>query len=727
MSSVPLPIRGFFLILVFTFSTLHFSLATDVVEIFLKNGKFGIRDAEGNTLITPQYEKIGWSNGLQLPVGDVIGYNDGNGWGLMTIKGKHISDSRYYTLEGVHKGLIFASVIGRFSNELLYGVLNFKGDVQVDFKYHSIQKSGELLIVSNRTGQGSYFGLINSYGKEVLPSKYSLVENFNNNVYTYTIASGKKGLIDTDGRVLIEPLLNSIEPLESGKAVIQEGGSYGIIDVKGKITVPPRFKSIGEDRVSFQKYLLKGWKNTIVEFEADSVLPASESMVAVFRNAVLRFENLDTVVNEFSSVKRYEKNEDLIVVETESTINVLDGKGNILVGGDLENVMLDEYYIYTQQSGKWSIYDHLGKLISKWALADVKVSNDPLVPVKKGKYWGYMNQDGNLKISAKFDDAEPFKEKVAIVNYLGFAMMINRKGDIIIDRNADKMSFQSGGYILAKSNQRTDIFSPEGFRVYQTYNELVPAFNGYLEVTESGQYGYVTLGGNEALLPIYDTIRYLGGRFLEITQEDKVGLARLDGVILIQPSTRYQQIRDVNEGKISVKINNSWGFVNLQEQLLIANRYDNVFSFNNGMAIVSMNGSWGMIDTQERIIVQPNIDKIMPCEKGTIIIQRDGKQGVLTDQGKMIIEPVHDEIVRCMDGALIVRDGEKFGVFLATGEQVMPISFDSVIQTMNHSFIAKRRGKYALINTEGNFELHLKYNQITEYSDGFYLCQLAGK
>lgn len=714
------------LLVLFSFLFLSPSFGRDTesdVNIFSSNGKFGIKDDEGNVVVNAIYDKIGWSDGFQLPVDNVIGYKTSQGWGLMNTKGKIVSEPRYYTLHGIHRGLVLASVKGKFSNELLYGALNSKGNVQIDFKYRSLEKTDRLLIVSKRTELGSQYGLIDEIGTEILPIRYAAIESYHKELYQIITSNQKIGLVNTSGQVVLEPVYHRIDPIQDDKAIIQKGGAFGEINAHGKIITKPIYKTLSSSHPEeFTSLALHHSAKDPIHISADSIRPWHQQ-IAVFRNGVLQLIRQDTTISEYEKITAFAPYNRIAKIQTKQSTIIINENGQTILSGQFDDCQLNEKYIFTKSKGSWHIYNLSGEIINSSPLQDLKITNADLVPVKKGNYWGYINSSGEYIVKPKFDDAQPFEDELAIVDYLGFDMAISKKGKIIINDNAEKISFEHRGYVLVKSQYRTDLYNPHGFSTYQTYNELSAIRIGYLEKTESGKVGFVTMEGINTLQPVYDEITPMGSQYLKLVQEDKVGLANFAGKIIMQPSTRYQEIGQITDSKIAVQINGSWGFVNFREQLVIANRYDDVKSITEELTMVKMNQKWGIINPLEKILVQPNIDEILPCQEGVMIIQKGTKQGVIAMDGKQELEPKYDRIAQCLNGMFIVEEDGKFGIFSSKGKPIVSISFEKIIPTQGDLFIVSRRGKFGLIDKTGHYELPLKYAQITEHTDGQFVYE----
>src|SRR5688572_23292408 len=77
--------------------------------VFEENGKVGLKNAQGQVIIPPQYDALGWSNGSFSVVENVTGYFLNNRWGLLALNNRHITDAEYDGLLPTDASLIIAT------------------------------------------------------------------------------------------------------------------------------------------------------------------------------------------------------------------------------------------------------------------------------------------------------------------------------------------------------------------------------------------------------------------------------------------------------------------------------------------------------------------------------------------------------------------------------------------------------------------------------------------
>lgn len=707
------------------------ALSQTSIEFFKENEKTGIKDQTGKIVVPAKYDQLGWSEGFNLPVDGVIGYYK-NGWGLLSTKNKIITSPRYYSLEAHHKNLIVASVKGRFSNELLYGVINSKGQVIVDFKYHSLIPNRDLIIVSERREGKSYYGLVGQNGSSILRTQFSDISYFKNDLYIFTTDDNKKGIIHSNGIIKIESSLDSISPASKSYSLIYQSGKVGAIDSTGLIMHSPHYKRIisAEEVVDFKHYQLYDASHRhLKSFYCDSLFELSEDLLVVVRNGFYEILN-----NHFESIYRgqfleklsaYRKN---IIFRRENKSHIIKFNGQPVNSRGFDSLRFDQNYIYGQINGEWQVFNKFGSNLSKWSFDSLITTSNNLIPVKRNRYWGYIDHSGRIAIPIKFDGVGAFVGNMAEVNYLGSRRIINQFGEFIGQLEYDQVTIEKANSALVTKHGRTDLINYRGGVLFQTFNKLKPNFFGYLELTADGKVGLVSHLGEVILHPIYDSISSpINRRYVVVKQGNKTGLANFKGFWILPLSEETQDICHVSDGLISIKKNGQYGYVDFGRKLLIANRYEKTKPFTAQLAAVKLNNRWGFIDKKERLVIQPTYDDVTPFRNGISLVQRNSKLGAINPDGSEKIKIVYDSISTTTHEFLLARREEKFGLFNQLGDVLLQPLYTKIRPTMDDHFIVERRGLHGLIDSSGRYSIPLKYFNIHEISNGRYICLETGK
>ncbi len=272
------------------------AIKQDLFKIKIEN-KLGMVDAAGKIVIAPIYDDIKYftKDLLEIKLGGKVG--------LMTKKGKILIDSKYDRISsGYNKKALRVVSNGKI------GLVALSGKVIIEPIYDSFgsQQVGKISEINNiREGQGiitylnrkqgiisvegkrifdptfdniediydtdkavvrlnGKYGMIDLSGKILLEPKYDYIvtndfrlRNSNNRVarvnigakskcYNDECSSGKYGLIDADGNILIKPEFDHISKFDDGIAYVSIDGKWGLISEDGKLLLQPEYDNISK-------------------------------------------------------------------------------------------------------------------------------------------------------------------------------------------------------------------------------------------------------------------------------------------------------------------------------------------------------------------------------------------------------------------------------------------------------------------------------------------------
>lgn len=724
-------------VFLFLFS-LHYILNTygqsDYI-IFSDKNYEGLKDINQEVLIPAGHNKIGWSEGLQIPVGDVIGYRDKH-WGLISVNNKPITKPHYYHLWAFHKDLIIASIKGKFSNHIFYGAINSKGKAIIEFKYSSVKKTGNSLIITEERNGMIYFGLINEKNELLLDVEYSDITHFSNDLFVFSTQKNKKGIIRSNGKILIQPTLDSIAIPKSQRAHIFKGGMQGLIDLSGSILIKPENKSIHVnddgtlDLAKFQQWSVLNSENENQKtFHCDSILALPNDGYLVYKN-----NNLQVYNGSFESVYAATNSslistlEDKIVLSQHHKYGVIDVLGNIFIPFKYDSIYVTSNYFFLKKKNKWSIHNKFGRKISKHPYNAVKPDTENMIAVKRKGYWGFIDFQGDETIPLKFDDVFPFKDRIAKVSYLNSQGSVNHFGEWVCEPIYDKVKITSEGISVGKVKRRIDLIGETGNVIFQTYNHLKPHGVGFMEYTDEGLKGLVSKSGKIYLYPEFDYIsEVLTGGKIFVKKGELSGVISSTGEWEFYLSNRYNSFLGLHDEYYGVEIDGKYGFVDRQERLRIANRYDSISLFYNGMAAIKLRDKWGFIDKEEKLTVQPHYDRLSNFSKRFAIVSEHDKYGIISKERNFILPIAYDSIAKQSFNGFLIKKDNKYGWLNAEGKIIIPAEYDRLQVISDRLFIVKRRGKYGLLNESGLFSIPLLYDDIIHSRDDSFFCITNGE
>jgi hypothetical protein len=245
--------------------------ATEGLNYYYENGKYGFKDSRGKITIPAIYENVypfeqgkfakvkkegksGYINktGKEIVPIKFAGtkYDSANSlfivrldekFGFYDTTGKMTAEVKYDDINYLDNGYY------EVTNYDLYGIAGKGGKLTVPVKYDEIYTSAESFISAARL-DGKYGFIDITNGKTVIPFKYDFALWFNEGfavVGIYTNSNWKQGYVDRNGKIIIPLKYNKAENFSEGLAAVALGSKYGFIDKTGKMVIPSKYDNAG--------------------------------------------------------------------------------------------------------------------------------------------------------------------------------------------------------------------------------------------------------------------------------------------------------------------------------------------------------------------------------------------------------------------------------------------------------------------------------------------------
>lgn len=348
-----------------------------------------------------------------------------------------------------------------------------------------------------------------------------------------------------------------------------------------------------------------------------------------------------------------------------------------------------------------ALMKHICYTIIFITLLNLSASAQKLFPILLKDKWGYMNQEGKVVITPKYDIAQEFNEGFAVVALGNQPCLINASEKRIID---------TGVYqFISKFNEgscATRNFKKQWFYVNATGNvvmkldsfiyEANPFYNGlsrvsrqmdevskryYIDVTSLAyRFAYINADGKYACDFIYRDAENFENNMARVKENTMTYL--IDNTFT-KKCKETTEIGKFNEG-IAVFIDNGkFGYMNDKGEIIIPAQYDYASMFYNGLAEVEIQKKVCFINTAGVKQFEPTFDELRPYAEGFAgfkMFDKMGKAkyGFINGKGEMMMQPFYDEVAYFANGLCPVRKGSKWGAINKEGKLVLKLDFDFV-------------------------------------------------
>ncbi len=407
-----------------------------------------------------------------------------------------------------------------------------------------------------------------------------------------------------------------------------------------------------------------------------------------------------------------------------------------------------------------------------------------------GKY-GFINAEGSVVIPLVYDELLPFKDGIAAAKLNGKAGAINTKNQVILPFEYDQVQSPAAKRIRVRQNKRFGYADLSGQIVIPIIYEAASPFSefGLALAQKDDHYGFLNANGEEVIPFIYDDAHEFDKNGLApVRLETKYGCLDTKGIAVVpiiydEPisfvqqtavvrrndayglisyrgneiiHTNYQAVKPLSEGKIAVKKNEQWHFLNPSGAILfkMPEGYELYETFENGLAKTFLKNHFGLIDSLGKTIHEPVFNEISEFQKGFAIVKKEKKYaiigqngqllcpliyddmwrsertncvyvrkgryvGAVTAQGAVIAPPIYDhcEFLSQKPIALLVQKGSRFGLYNALGKLLLPLEYEGLGALENNLLVVTENNQIGCAGMNGKIIIPPAYDHLAEYSD----------
>lgn len=414
-----------------------------------ENGKFGVINNEGQTVIEPTYnEYIAIPNNDKAVFVCTYDINDADS----TYKTKVINEKNEEVLTGYDKieaidnydskqNIWYEDNILRVSKNGKYGLVDLEGKEVLSCEYDEITalKSIENNILVRKAGN---IGLVNEKGQTIIPVLYkdirTLKEGYKNE-YIIVNENNQYGLISTSGQILVEPKYEEIKYVNSSNMfAIKEAGIWKLINIEdGSFIIDGGYENITEAKTDGIVVVKDGKYGVVNINKEEKIIPQYEELKHIFsiyyiakkdgKYGIINAENQEVIPFEYLNMAYIEDAAIIQADKTETETVIFDNNLAQKISGIISEVNPEKGYIKAYINNEYKYYNF--KFEEKDS-ADLLTANTLFLSKKDGKY-GYVNKSGEVVIEHNYEDAtEQNNAGFAAVKKDGVWGSINKVGAI---------------------------------------------------------------------------------------------------------------------------------------------------------------------------------------------------------------------------------------------------------------------------------------------------------
>ncbi len=259
-----------------------------------------------------------------------------------------------------------------------WGFINKQGEYAILPQYNAVRDFGnEIGLVFTRKNREWFY--INKKNERLtyFPKGEKLFP-FKNGIAFFK-SNGLIGIINTEGKFVLQPTYHVIKDFVNGFAKVGIEGKYGIINSEGKVIVEPKFRHIGN------------WYNGVTWAAADA-----EIWGLVFEDG--NFKRIDGV----TAIKEFGVDGSAIARKGEK-VGFIDTKGVWLIEPKFDKAKNFVQGLAPACVGdKWGFINPKGEWVIEPKYSDAEIFDEEGFAPVKDKNWGFINRNGALVIPMQY-------------------------------------------------------------------------------------------------------------------------------------------------------------------------------------------------------------------------------------------------------------------------------------------------------------------------------------
>ncbi|HLU88192.1 MAG TPA: WG repeat-containing protein, partial [Cyclobacteriaceae bacterium] len=329
---------------------------------------------------------------------------------------------------------------------------------------------------------------------------YESLEGINENVILSKEPSGY-GLINRDGDVILDPVIDEITYLGDNYFYARNGKEHILIEAKtNKADI--RYTSYHEITIEDDVILeyIHGKLRRVME--RDGILLDAVGMVSVQKTG-----------QEHYAITFRDGKLGLLDRNGSWEVSPATGIQQLFPGNQgLNGALIDGKFGFVDRAGQLRIpnrYEQIGKF------------SEGLAAVKIGNNWGYIDQNDKIAIQPKYTEAGEFVNGVAIVKKDGKANLINKNGEELLLGYYERIAHTEDSYYLTENNALFGLVSPMGKEIsIPKFDELRREGEDMILIRRGEKYGVMKETGEYSLPIYYSNIIFDSGNEKILAEEE---------------------------------------------------------------------------------------------------------------------------------------------------------------------------------------------------------------
>lgn len=233
-----------------------------------------------------------------------------------------------------------------------------------------------------------------------------------------------------------------------------------------------------------------------------------------------------------------------------------------------------------------------------------------------------------------------------------------------------------------------------------------PFFSGLAVVRIGESCGYIDLNGDFVIAPIYDICESFSEGVAQVHRGNVTRFIRSDGKTAFEVKVKYDQVYEFSGTRALVRLNDRYGYIDMDGQEVIHPQFESAENFNEGLAPACIKQcnelypSFGYIGVDGQWAIKPMFKTAKPFSEHMALVSVDGPDhlgayGFIDHNGTFVIKPAFEKAKGFSEGLAAVYTREQGYVFIDhNGSRAFKKGFLFDANSFDHGIALVELGKF---------------------------------
>lgn len=302
---------------------------------------------------------------------------------------------------------------------------------------------------------------------------------------------------------------------------------------------------------------------------------------------------------------------------------------------------------YESPEFKWGFVNESSEIVIKPIYDDLKDMISLPVPANYKGRWGFINLDGSLSVDHNYKQATHFEnDRTLVQDFSNQWLIINRKGVIVDTLEYDNVQPFKYGLAVVEKNQLKGIINEDGQEIIPLQYKIIKVIDGenFILSGDGKNYGLIDAGRNKLLELEYQKIYKDESALIRVKSNNM--FAFYDRNIKRLLTKRFDRALAFHQQRTVIKEKGTYWLIDKELNLLKSLPFDKVRDGGQGYWIYQLNGKQGILDQNGDKLTDAKFDLLNKFSSDRMAFNNQNLWGYLDLEGKIIINP---EFVLCWD------------------------------------------------------------------------------